>query len=338
MGSPKTARETLAACPLCREGRFAPVVEQTDYVHHTTDEMFAYVRCLGCGLVFVRERPRLEDMAVFYPSDYAFYRSGRSEALKDALKQVLHAAFTPGASRALGTALWPLRPLARRMGWLNAVRGYRPPAFVPERGARLLDVGCGSGTTFHPFGRRYSLLWLAARGVRAEGVEPDERACAAARAAGLAVRHGDFLTAGLEDGAYDAVRFNHSLEHAHDPAAYLARAARLLKPGGTLVVSVPNYDGWTYSLFPAALESPRHLHYFNPSSLRRHLESAGFSGVRISTPPTPEVLLFVLRAFAPEALASLTPGEEVFELLPACRAAAALGRGDDLDLVARRAG
>lgn len=329
-------RERVDACALCGGRELEDLFSQTDFVYRTTNESFLHSRCRDCGLMFIRERPTPAMIGRHYPSCYSFYRPGRLESLKDAAKAVLGATFAPGASPFLSVLLAPLHPLARRLGWLNAVRSYRRPAFVPAPGTRLLDVGCGSGTTLHPFGRRYSLHWLSRHGVAAEGVEPSAHACAEARAAGLRVTQGDLLGADLPAGAYDAVRFNHSLEHVHDPAAYLARARDLLKPGGLLIISVPNYDGATYSLFPQAVEAPRHLFYFNPSSLRRHLEARGFDIVSLVTPPTPEVLLYILRAFAPEKAGALPPGEEVFALLPECQALADQGRGDDLDLVARK--
>lgn len=336
MAADPAARERVDVCALCGGRDLEDLFSQTDFVYGTTDEQFLHARCRGCGLMFIRERPFPAEMDRYYPASYSFHQPRRLEALKDAAKSVLGAAFAPGGSSALGALLAPVRPLARRLGWLNAIRGYRRPAFIPAAGTRLLDVGCGSGSTLHPFGRRYSLHWLMRRGVAAEGVEPDERACAQGRAAGLNIVHGGLLDAKLPAGAYDAVRFNHSLEHTHDPAAYLARAGELLKPGGLLIVSVPNYDGATYALFPRAVEAPRHLFYFNPSSLRRHLEARGFDIVSLVTPPTPEVLLYILRAFDPGRASSLPPGEEVFALLPGCQALAEEGRGDDLDLIARK--
>lgn len=336
MTSDRAGRERLDACPLCGGRDLQDLFSQTDFVYDTTAESFPHARCRGCGLMFIRERPTPATIGRYYPPSYAFHRPGRLEPLKDAAKSVLGAAFAPGGSPALAALLSPIRPLARRLGWLNAVRVYRRPAFVPAPGTRLLDVGCGSGTTLHPFGRRYSLQWLAGRGVAAEGVELDPRACAAARAAGLKVSEGSLLSANLANEAFDVVRFNHSLEHAHEPAAYLARARELLKPGGLLVVSVPNYDGATYELYPRAVEAPRHLFYFNPSSLRRHIEDRGYDVVSLVTPPTPEVLLYILGIFDPAKARELPPGEEVFALLPSSLKLAAEGRGDDLDLVARK--
>ncbi len=336
MSAEPSARERVDACALCGSRELADLFSQTDFVYRTTDESFLHSRCRSCGLMFIRDRPTPATMGRYYPSAYSFYRPGRLEALKDAAKSVLGAAFAPQGSPLLAAMLFPLLPLARRLGWLNAVRGYRRPAFVPAPGTRLLDVGCGSGTTLHPFGRRYSLQWLSRHGVAAEGVEPDARACSEARAAGLSVTQGDLLSADLPAEGFDVVRFNHSLEHTHDPAAYLARARDLLKPGGLIVISVPNYDGATYGLFPEAVEAPRHLFYFNPSSLSRHLEARGFEIVSLVTPPTPEVMLYILRAFAPEQVRALLRGEEVFSLLPGCQVLAGLGRGDDLDLVARK--
>jgi SAM-dependent methyltransferase len=42
--------------------------------------------------------------------------------------------------------------------------------------------------------------------------------------------------------AYDVILMNHTLEHIHAPVAFLASAAAVLAPGGTLLVNVPNHE------------------------------------------------------------------------------------------------
>ena len=89
--------------------------------------------------------------------------------------------------------------------------------------------------------------------------------------------------AGLTDGCADAVTMWHSLEHVHDPAATLALARRLLRPGGSIHVCVPNLDSLQADLFAewwCYLDVPHHLSHFSPEGLARALHRAGFGGLR----------------------------------------------------------
>jgi SAM-dependent methyltransferase len=331
-------REHIPRCALCGSDRFLELFRQTDYVHKTTQEMFLYVRCEGCGLVFLQDRPPKEEMSRYYPDHYSFYRMGRLEPIKDAVKSVLYKTYyTKDLSYLpLRPVLYPIYRLLKSRGALNAIRSYREYPYLPEGRFKLLDVGCGSGTTFHPFGRKYSLLWLHQKGHRlCEGVEVDGRACAVAKDYGLTVHQGDFFDMEFPQESYDIVRFNHSLEHVYAPDAYLRRAHRVLKTGGQIIISVPNYSGLVHTLFPDAVESPRHLYYFSPACLARFLESNGFKVILTRTDATPEVLAFVLQELG-RLPPHLREPDLVLKLLPAYRIFAEQGYGDDFNMVARK--
>lgn len=73
------------------------------------------------------------------------------------------------------------------------------------------------------------------------------------------------------------------LEHLKDPEAALRHCVRLLAPGGTLVVAVPNLDSWQARICGESwfhLDVPRHLFHFTPSSLTQALEKVG---LRVAT-------------------------------------------------------
>jgi ArsR family transcriptional regulator len=105
---------------------------------------------------------------------------------------------------------------------------------LPERFERLLDIGSGTGRLMEV---------LAPRCAHALGVDASREMLALARARlaerGLshcAVRQADMYRLPLPDGGFDVVTLQMVLHYAEDPAAALAEAARVLNPGGILVV------------------------------------------------------------------------------------------------------
>ncbi len=76
----------------------------------------------------------------------------------------------------------------------------------------------------------------------------------------------------------------HVLEHLYNPALYLDAAHRLLKPGGRLIVQVPNASSWQFFLLGenwSGLDVPRHLIDFRRRDLETLLEECGFEIVRV---------------------------------------------------------
>jgi 2-polyprenyl-3-methyl-5-hydroxy-6-metoxy-1,4-benzoquinol methylase len=148
-----------------------------------------------------------------------------------------------------------------------------------SRRGRLLDIGSGSG-------------WLVenmnAGGWQAEGLDFDSRAVEQARRRGLKVHLGDLASQRFANGSFDAVTMCHSIEHVHAPTLWLEECVRILRPGGCLAVATPNNASLGHRVFGSdwlALDPPRHLHLFNMATLRRLLEKAGFSRIRVFTSP-----------------------------------------------------
>lgn len=152
----------------------------------------------------------------------------------------------------------------RRLALLRAA-GVAP-------GARVLDVGAGRG--------RF-VAHARAAGYVTRGLEPSSRGQRAA----WAVHRLVLEPVGLDDadvaaGSQDAVVLWHVLEHLDDPGAALERVAGWLRPGGVLLVGVPNLasaqaalggDRWYH------LDLPRHRTHFSVTGLRTVLRRAGFA-------------------------------------------------------------
>lgn len=145
---------------------------------------------------------------------------------------------------------------------LRLLRTSAPPP------ARLLDAGAGRGR-FVAAARR--------AGYDADGIEPDPARAAAAAQRGVALAVTDLETASVEPGSLDVVSLWHVLEHLEDPNAGVREVARWLRPGGVILVGVPNLASLQARLGGARwyhLDLPRHRTHFTPAGLevllRRH--------------------------------------------------------------------
>lgn len=163
----------------------------------------------------------------------------------------------------------PLRDVVGRAriaaGPFRVLRTMRP--------GRALDVGAGHGG----LGR-----WLADRGWEVDCVEPSPAAAARARARGLVVHEAPFDAVEL-DTRFDAILFNHSLEHLADPSGGLRKAHSLLRAGGRVLIAVPDFGSWQRRLFGSRwfhLDLPRHIVHFDSATLARALAEAGFRDAR----------------------------------------------------------
>ncbi len=110
--------------------------------------------------------------------------------------------------------------------WLAATRAeHLPPAPGPD--AVLLDLACGGGL-MAPHAARL--------GYRHVGVDLGAQGLRVAREHGVLAVRGSVLAVPLADGCADVVVAGEILEHVEDDVGVLAECARLLRPGGTLVL------------------------------------------------------------------------------------------------------
>jgi SAM-dependent methyltransferase len=76
------------------------------------------------------------------------------------------------------------------------------------------------------------------------------------------------------------------LEHLFSPHDFLRAVWRRLEPGGLVVLTCPNGEGFDIQALGAVSESVdhEHLNYLSPSSLRHLLTNGGFDVVEVTTP------------------------------------------------------
>jgi SAM-dependent methyltransferase len=178
-----------------------------------------------------------------------------------------------------------------RWHYARALRRHPLLALRRLAAGRLLDVGAGSGDLG---------VALGAVGWKAVGLEPSREGCRRGRSRGLEMVEGTLETvdpAELGSG-YDAVVFQHALEHVVEPTDDLARARGLLRPGGLLVVASPNFGSWQSRSFGSAwfhLDLPRHRTHFTAAGLERLLRESGFAEATLTTTTTTDGLSMSLQ-------------------------------------------
>jgi SAM-dependent methyltransferase len=143
---------------------------------------------------------------------------------------------------------------------------------------------------------------MAELGAEVEGLETDPVAAGLARRrTGGVIHELPLEEATLPAASFDLVSLLHVLEHVPDPRATLTEAHRLLKPGGVLLLALPNAGSLEAKLFGSSwypLDLPRHYWGFAPRTLTRLVEECGFVAPRLRHFPflfLPQSLRYTLR-------------------------------------------
>jgi SAM-dependent methyltransferase len=174
-----------------------------------------------------------------------------------------------------GTSAGTLEEAYRRLVLRDHVRFVRQAMKGAAVPGPVLDVGCGGGLF---------LRMMRERGFAVLGLDFSADAAAVAwERNGVPMIVGSLAETPLAPESCAAVTMFHVLEHLHDPRAYLAAARGLLRPGGRLVVQVPNAASWQFRLLGAAwtgVDVPRHLIDFRTRDIEALLASCGFQVLR----------------------------------------------------------
>lgn len=163
-----------------------------------------------------------------------------------------------------GLTAWARQQLLR-----HEVRALWPYLAPPRR---ILEIGCGTGDLLQ--------LIREAGNPNVAGLEPREQAVARAQARNLAVQRGRLEDFTAAQRCYDTILLQHVLEHLDAPVKALRRIAGFLKPGGVLILWLPNGASWAARVFGSAwigYDPPRHRSVFTPTTLGRALAQAGLT-------------------------------------------------------------
>jgi SAM-dependent methyltransferase len=221
-----------------------------------TRDSFDYFECRDCGCLQIAVVPT--DLDRYYAGSY-YTKSQRIPTGRAGVLFGLRRAWTRFRLLESGLARAMSGPRYARFEWFRRTR--------TDLHDEILDVGCGSGRLL--------------RRLHAEGFE---------RLTGIDVQ----LEEGLQEdssfvfersspeehrGRYHLVMSHHSFEHMQDPVRGFAAFARLVEPGGYLLLRLPIADCWARRHYAAdwvQLDAPRHLHIHTRRSIAKLAEQSGF--------------------------------------------------------------
>lgn len=234
----------MHTCPWCENPTEKTVLELKDYF--LSQEDFQIMECPHCGLRFTTPRPNPEVIGKYYQSeDYYSHQKNNKGLVPRIYEFVKSFNIKHKASMAIG--------------------GLAP--------GRLLDIGCGVGDF---------LVQVKKHGWEVQGIElSDDAKNIAEQRLGFRPK-GPSDYALFEDHSFDVISLWHVLEHIDDLHFQTKEILRLLKPGGRLIIALPNFQSFDCQYYKekwAAWDVPRHLNHFAPDVLRKMFNSIGFQTI-----------------------------------------------------------
>jgi SAM-dependent methyltransferase len=142
---------------------------------------------------------------------------------------------------------------------------------------KLIDIGSGTGMF---------LKTARESGFDVHGLEISKDAATFGNITwGLDIKQGNLYDCVFPPDRYDVVTLWHVFEHLHEPLVAVKQLYDMVKPGGLLVIAVPNIMSIQARLFRALwfhLDVPRHLFHHTPESIKMIAEAVGFKIVEIN--------------------------------------------------------
>ena len=233
-------------CPACDGKNHRPAFEK---------DGFDYRSCAACSTIYMSPRPSEAVMSSYYAAseNYAHWAS----------------------------AIFPASEAVRRAKihepWFERILGICRRHDVPT--GTLIEVGPGFGTFC-------AVAIESGRFEKVLAVEPTPDLAGACRQRGINIVESRIEDAARDLPPADVVCAFEVIEHLFEPARFVAQCARLVRPGGLLVLSCPNglgFDIATLGPVSSAVDA-EHVNLFNPSALSGLVERHGFTTLDVTTP------------------------------------------------------
>ena len=202
--------------------------------HTVSGETFHLISDTNYDMLVTTPKPKEEDLGKYYESEDYISHTDHKRSL---FEKVYH--------------LVKSYALRKKVGLITKLN---------DGSGAVLDIGAGTGDF---------LSKAKKEGWTVSGVEPNEQAKQLAQQKEVLLHTN---TDNFEDHSFDIITLWHVLEHVPDLQHQIQEIKRLLKPGGYVIVAVPNfksYDATYYKSFWAAFDVPRHLWHFSKNAIQR---------------------------------------------------------------------
>jgi len=197
------------ACPLCNKGREHQNVV-TPHVYSGRDNQ-AFFQCMSCDVIYLFPPLNLEEQSEFYAKEFENFMENRSNGV---IWKTPETHVTENAYQ-----------FTRRLKYLND--------YLPKPGGRILEVGCSSG---------FMLIPLQKKGFECIGIEPSGAFSEFLTSNDILSFKSkeEFATSDEAKDHFDLIMHFFVLEHISTPEEFIAEQLILLKPGGKLIIEIPN--------------------------------------------------------------------------------------------------
>lgn len=239
-------------CQLCGESYFIPLIHVEDANFSSNLKDYWILRCGNCELSTMDPFPSPQDIEELYVKEGVF-----SVRCENPYEQ--------------GWSFRFLEPLYQKYGTDLHFIAEQCLTLAPTTKASILDVGCSIGRLLNAFQLAAPSMELSQ--LTGIDIDPNARSNAISHLKDRIVI-GDFLHHHFQE-QFDVVTMRFVIEHLLDFRAYLARAIRVLKPGGVLFISTPDIDSPQARFLKdkwKLINDPRqkigHLRWFNRRSMQ----------------------------------------------------------------------
>ncbi|MCS6973035.1 MAG: class I SAM-dependent methyltransferase [Cyclobacteriaceae bacterium] len=230
-------------CPACGNSFFSDYLSTRDFA--LTNQEFQLKICETCGTLATTPQPDEVSINRYYQFDHYISHTNQSK------NKLISAIYKTVRTYALKQKR---KVIEKRC------------SSTPKS---ILDIGCGTGLFLNE---------MKNAGWQIAGIEP----ALIARKQAEKLLNSTIYSAvdELAKKTFSVITFWHVLEHLHQPDKTLTYCYQLLRPGGLLVVALPNYlsyDAAHYKSLWAAYDVPRHLWHFNRGGMQILLSRLGYS-------------------------------------------------------------
>jgi SAM-dependent methyltransferase len=244
-------------CPICNHS------ESFDHADNKT-ALWHLKTCRQCGFVFLQDPPNYDALI----HDFAWEKTYQTE-----LKR--RTAAEPVLSRISQITHFLRHRVFKRNKLARMVRKHIPSG-------RVLDVGCGSGGQLTRWFNRDYEPW----GIEISAFLADKANALFTQYGGQCI-HKDAVGGLMStpDKFFDGIIMMSYLEHEIDARGVCEASFRSLRPGGRLIIKVPNHASWNRRIRNekwCGYRFPDHVNYFTPHSLSVLIKEIGFEIIQFN--------------------------------------------------------